>query len=139
MIDLAAGLDQGADDRLCDALPWECSPYRLWSLWEMLDKYAWFFFVFAHLLETLNRELGLPSPAFASGIGNSLAGLNALGGGIATPLRLPLPQPPQSDDINDDQRFRLIAILNLIDEISKKIDVTISNDIKRVSDYVKLP
>src|ERR1700730_9491794 len=36
MINLAADLDQGAEKRPCDALPWEQNPYRLWSLLEMI-------------------------------------------------------------------------------------------------------
>lgn len=143
MIGLAAGSEQEADRQPQSTLQ-ICNSRRLWSLWEMLDKYAWFFFVFSHLLERLNREIGLPPPVlpppphFKSGIGNALVGLNTLGS-LGRSLQLPLPPPPQSNDINEDQQSRLIGILKLIDEISKKIDVKISKDIKRATDYVKLP
>jgi hypothetical protein len=39
MIDLTAGSDQEADRQPCDAFPWERSPYRLWSLWELMEKF----------------------------------------------------------------------------------------------------
>jgi hypothetical protein len=125
----------------CDYLrpPWDAR--RLWNLWDMLDKYAWYFFVFSQLLGRLNIELGLPPPVFSppssfpsGGIGNPvLSGFNALGGGIGVPLQVSQP------NISDSQKLSLVKILELIDDISKKIDVKLSNDIKRVIDYVNLP
>lgn len=53
MIGLTAGLEQEADWQPCRALPWERSPFRLWSLWELMQKFdaGMCAFVFTHLIQ----------------------------------------------------------------------------------------
>jgi hypothetical protein len=53
MIDPAAGLEHGADCQPCNSLLWERSPARLWSRWELMQKFdvGTCAFVFTHLIQ----------------------------------------------------------------------------------------
>jgi hypothetical protein len=128
MIDLAAGLEERADVWPCETIVW--SSCRLWSLWDMLDKYAWWFFILAELLTQLRRDLGLPPPlAFTpppslTGLG-SLASVLSLESGNPSVPSLPAP-------ISDSDRERIGSTLGWVIDSCLQIGlVGISKDIER--------
>jgi hypothetical protein len=147
MIAPDAGLREGVECQPSEHFAWDTR--RLWSLWDMLDRYAWYFFILAQLLERLHHELGVPLPVtfppapISPAVGNALLALSSgLGGayGLASAPQLPLPTPTPSNDLRDDQKFRLKGILDLIETICKNISVTrIFNDVRRAKDYIDTP
>ena len=119
---------------------------RLGSLWDMLGKYAWQFFILSRLLDRLHERLGIAPPAELSALSNpyssnysgGIAG-GALGNALAT-LQSPasaLPLPPL-DILDSSQRDDILGILGLIDGGCVRIGITsVGKDIKRATDYVQ--
>jgi hypothetical protein len=147
MIDHLAELGE-ADLQPCETVSW--SSRRLWSLWDMLGKYAQYFFILSELLLRLHQQLGLPPPPVFNpqdvnllGLG-SLAGLLAAspgtssggitGGGIGNALALPLPPPPSPspNTLTEDERGDIAKNLDFVESICRDLGMTgIIKDIRR--------
>jgi hypothetical protein len=139
MIDLIAGAEWEVDSQPDSRRPW--------SLWEMLDNYAWWFFILAEFLTGLHRELGLPPPpVFAPPQG--IAGLGGIGGGFGSlgdllsppnnnsgnPLALPMPSsvvtPPNT--LTNAESRRIVTTPGWVDSACHGIGLTsITKDIDR--------
>jgi hypothetical protein len=118
--------------------------HGLWSLWDMLAQYGWNFFVLSQLLERLHSDLGIPPPPIPTGgIGtatqNALVSLGSGIGGLGSnPLYLaPLPPPSLSGALTAEEAERCWKLLALLDSLCDEVEVNVSKDIKRASDYLK--
>jgi hypothetical protein len=116
---------------------WEAR--RLWSLWDVIDIYAWYFFSLARLLERLHAEVGLPPPVTTPPAG-LLTGLGGLGNalsptGSAFQFSAPL---PTIDELSDDQRKKITDILGLLKNICTRVDIGIAKDVDRAIRYIDL-
>src|SRR5260370_12594518 len=70
--------------------PFSWEGRRLWSLRDMLNKYAWWFFTLAEFLTQLNRELDLSPPdIFTPPTGLAGFGLSTIGIGLGGNLLSP--------------------------------------------------
>jgi len=132
MIDLA-GLEREQNQPLFD------NSHRLRSLWEMLKKYAWYFFILSDLLRRLHRDLGLPlPPAF------NLQGLGSLGGllpppptsgigGEILPLQPPTPSiVPSPNTLTADEREEIRRTLGFVETARRGLGMTgIMKDVER--------
>jgi hypothetical protein len=110
----------------------------------MLDRFAWYFFILAQLLERLHHELGVSlAVSFPPTSGNAsvINALGALPGGAASlgiVSQLPRPAPTPTNTLSDAQKTRLIGLLDLVEQLCTQISVTrISNDVNRAKDYMQ--
>jgi hypothetical protein len=140
MIAPNAGLDNRADSQPENA--W--SSCRLWSLWEMLNTYAWQFFLLRGFLDTLHRRFDVPLPQSLVPSSGLLSGLSALAppstGGIGNPLTIPSVAPlPNYDPIDESGRADANGTLELIERCCISIGmIRVSPDIERAVSEIKV-
>jgi hypothetical protein len=122
---------------------WEY-PCRLWSLWDMLGKYALYFFTLGDLLRRLHRQLGLPlPPAFNPPLGfGGLSGLSGLGllGQITTQNNeAPSPLTPTPNTLTEDERNDISTNLTVIESICRELGMMgIIKDVNRARNDANL-
>jgi hypothetical protein len=122
----------------------EWGSHRLWSLWDMLRKHAFQFFVLSLSLERLHRRLGIPLPSDLTPAGFGSFGLLAppvqegitshnLLSAFSTPATAPLPN--SRSYLTEDERVECAMYLDFVDGSLKGIDVnSLSPEIKRAKD-----
>lgn len=130
MIPDEAGIESGVVSEPRENI-WESR--RLWSLWDMLDKFAWSFFVLAEFLTQLNKELDIALPstfvpvALPPALSNMMGDFFQTGASPNSPpqnsLALPYPPPPPepSGTIQQAHGERIIRILGFVENSCRQI------------------
>src|SRR5215469_11912406 len=91
--------------------------------------YAYHYFMLAQLIAKLHDE-GLHQ-THSTSVGTE-ASLNRTDDSILT-------VSDKSNNIMDDERIRLITLLQTIDQISKEVNISVSKEINSIVDHINLP
>jgi len=123
---------------------------RLWSLWDMLSKHGFHFFVLAFSLERLHQRLGIPLPSDLTPMGFGSLGLLAApplpqgGMGISNAMQTfltpatPPPPPDTGKYLTDDERGDCETALDFVDGVLIAIGIdSLSPEIKRTKDHLQ--
>ena len=132
--------DATAHADLREPSPW--SSRRLWSLWDMLAKYAFYFFAISGFLENLKRRLGLPP--FNPGGPTTLLGSASASGGLLAGNNLfpPYVDKEMQNEIQEtlgflEERCKEVGILKVSDEIAWIINDLPGCDMKRAQYHIE--
>jgi hypothetical protein len=142
MMDLATDGEEADQQQSYEAFSWNSR--RLWSLWDMLRKHAFQFFVLSLSLERLHRRLDIPLPSDLTPAGFGSLGLlgsppqtgSAFGNALQTLSVGAITPPPSSVRyLTDEERADCEMYLDFVYGSLQGVEIiSLSPEIKRVKD-----
>jgi hypothetical protein len=117
---------------------------RLWSLWEMLGKHAWEFFLLSAFLEWTCQRLGVKPPTVIPPLeGGGMMPLSALGTSLVSAYLAPAlpPNPlasPSTEWLDDDEQKEVSGLLALVNHACNKIGIlNVTKEVDRLKNSLK--
>jgi hypothetical protein len=124
-------------DRQGDApslAPMGLEPGRLWSLWDMITKYAWQFFILSRFVEDIAHRLNAPIYSPAPTLENVL---QPYSDGITGSRLSPIPMvalPSGNEGLTEEQRETFSKTLEMLKNACISINIlSITNEFDRIS------